>query len=170
MSNETKPVGEQSIQEQYAEMGKLKAQSKKMSTKIKTHLKKHKEAYIVGGIGVTVGVGVGYYVRHRLNVDVDFPEDIMNVRNSTKMTNASLVSYKPNVTSTVNNVTNIFNKLGHPGNKIMCNETKELFDSQTQAVKNMGLNPSKLSNHLNGKKATVDGYTFTRMVPEESAS
>ena len=52
----------------------------------------------------------------------------------------------------------------------MCNETKELFDSQIQAAKFMGLNPTKLSNHLNGKKTTVDGYTFTRMVPEESVS
>lgn len=126
-------------------------EKKTVGQKVKGHFKKHKVKYIVGGTCLVVGGAVGYYLGNK---------GIINVQ----LVNTGSVEQHQYIDKSVR----ILTKKGHPGNKIMCNETKKLYDSQSEAVSEMGINPTYLSEHMNGKKDTVQGYTFTRMVPEDS--
>lgn len=146
MSNETKPVGEQSIQEQYAEMGKLKAQSKKMSTKIKTHLKKHKEAYIVGGVSLTVGVGVGYFL-HKHGYEND--AIVNNIQN--------VVSPVFNNTNTNTNTVNFG---GYSRKLVKCVDTGQIWESVKDASAAAGVQPAVMSRHLNGHSNDIKGKLY----------
>lgn len=160
MSNETKLVGGQSIQEQYAEMGKLKAQSKKMSTKIKTHLKKHKEAYIVGGVGLTVGVGVGYYLHSRLGVEV--PTVSMDVIN-TVAPKSTIVGRDNTINNDIditNNITNVVNMGGHVRKIVKRVSDGKLFGSVKEAANDAGVLQPVMSKHLNGKCEHIMGEQY----------
>ena|SRR5690625_1953490 len=120
-------------------------EKKTVGQKVKGHFKKHKAKYIVGGACLVVGGTVGVYLGNKgiINIQVEQHQYIdKSVR--------------------------ILTKKGHPGNKVICNETREIFNSQKEASESLGLNSSKLSKHLTGKQATVDGYTFTKMVTDDS--
>ena len=126
-------------------------EKKTVGQKVKGHFKKHKVKYIVGGTCAVVGVGVGIYLGNK---------GIINVQ----LVNTGEVTQVQNIDKSVK----ILTKKGHPGNKILCDQTKKLYNSQSEAASEMGINPTYLSEHMNGKKDTVQGYTFTRMFPEDS--
>ena len=126
-------------------------EKKTVGQKVKGHFKKHKVKYIVGGACLVVGGAVGYYLGNK---------GIINVQ----LVNTGSVEQHQYIDKSVR----ILTKKGHPGNKIMCNETREIFNSQKEASESLGLSSSKLSKHLTGKQATVDGYTFTKMVTDDS--
>lgn len=50
--------------------------------------------------------------------------------------------------------------------KIQCNETGEIFDAQLYAAKKYGIKQGHISEHLNGKRLNVKGYTFKRIKNE----
>lgn len=126
-------------------------EKKTFGQKVKGHFKKHKVKYIVGGTCAVVGVGVGIYLGNK---------GIINVQ----LVNTGEVTQVQNIDKSIK----ILTKKGHPGNKILCDQTKKLYNSQSEAASEMGINPTYLSEHMNGKKDTVQGYTFTRMFPEDS--
>lgn len=146
MSKETELTGGQSIQEQYAEMGRLKAQSKKMSTKIKTHLKKHKEAYIVGGVVGVVALSTGAYLGNK---------GIVNVQ----LFNSGTVNQQLHIDKSIN----ILTRRGHAGNVVKCVETGEVFASQNRASIVYDIAPSELSKHLRGLSGDVNGLHFEKL-------
>lgn len=88
---------------------------------------------------------------------------------------AAAYLYKPNVkvitdsynlkfkSPTINEVTTILARRGHPGNLLRCNETGEVFASQGRAADLMGLSRGRLSQHVNGKLDDVGGYTFEKI-------
>lgn len=45
--------------------------------------------------------------------------------------------------------------------EVICNETKQIFQSMAKAAKEMKLSPSHLNEHLHGKHKYVKGYTFS---------
>jgi hypothetical protein len=49
--------------------------------------------------------------------------------------------------------------------RVICNETGQTFETQTDACATLGINPGRLSQHLNGRPGarTVNGYTFRRV-------
>lgn len=47
--------------------------------------------------------------------------------------------------------------------KIKCIETNQIFNSQLQASKKLGIKQGHISEQLNGKRANVKGYTFERI-------
>ena len=44
--------------------------------------------------------------------------------------------------------------------KIICNQTGEIFEAQIDIKRKMELRQGHISEHLNGKRASVSGYTF----------
>lgn len=124
-------------------------EKKTVGQKVKGHFKKHKVKYVVGGTCAVVGVGVYLGNKGIINVQLVNTGEVTQVRNIDK-------SVK------------ILTKKGHPGNKILCDQTKKLYNSQSEAASEIGINPTYLSEHMNGKKDTVQGYTFARMFPEDS--
>ena len=174
MSNETKPVGEQSIQEQYAEMGKLKAQSKKMSTKIKTHLKKHKVKYMVAG-GVVVGTGLGV-LGYKIYSDCKFDElkesvdsltaEIGDIINSSSNTTGDISAAENAIIEvSMGNITNITQvvRSGHAGDVIKCVDTGEEWSSKNKAVKAIGVSWTTLLKHLNGEIEDINGNVYIKL-------
>lgn len=108
--------------------------------KVKAHLKEHKVAYIAGGVGVAAGVVVTLALKSDIKVT-----GIIIGKNNTL------------------NQTTLLVRRGHPGNVIRCIQTGEVFASQGRAAEAMGISPSNLSQHLNGKYAHAGGYTFENL-------
>ena len=105
--------------------------------KIKSHIKNNRKVYIAAGIGILVGVA-GTLALNR----VYFSEIVM-----TRI-------WSPGD----NNIMKIFiNPLGDPGNVVQCIETGTVYASQGQAARELGLDPSTISRHLNGEFPDVKG-------------
>ncbi len=47
--------------------------------------------------------------------------------------------------------------------KIKCNETEKVYNSLKEAAKELKVDLSNFSHHLNGRKLTVSGYTFVKV-------
>lgn len=62
-----------------------------------------------------------------------------------------------------NNVEVNLLRRGHPGNKILCNQTGEVFASQQRAATANDISPSSLSEHLRGLRDSVNGLTFEKL-------
>lgn len=107
------------------------------------HVKENRTAYIVGGVCFAAGAAGSALLLHQ-SVIVD----------------SFKFQWK---TVTHNEVTTVLARRGHPGNIIKCNETGELFSSQNRAADLLGINPAILSQHLNGKLASANGHTFTKL-------
>lgn len=54
--------------------------------------------------------------------------------------------------------------------KIICIETCEVFNTQTQAASKMGISYTGLNNHLRGLSLSAGGYTFKYITQERSRS
>lgn len=119
--------------------------------KVESHIRKHSTTYIVGGTCLAVGVLGGLYFSRS-------PE-LVNVRPIQALT------YKSTQTIEV-----FIEALGDPGNVIQDLETGTIYASQSQAAKELGINPGRISDHLAGRTPHVKGHTFTKlgkaMVPE----
>jgi len=55
------------------------------------------------------------------------------------------------------------NRQGPPSWVVRCKETGNIFASQAKAAIEMGLSKEHISNHLNGTRDNVNGYTFERI-------
>ena len=117
-----------------------------MLEKVKEHLKKHKTAYLVT-VGTVAGVALGAVVTAVIQKN---PQVINKP--------VQILTWKSKQTIEV-----YIEALGDPGNIIQDNTTGSIYASQGQAARELGLNPARLSEHLNGTRDQVAGRTFTRL-------
>ena len=110
--------------------------------KVKQHLSDYKAVYIVGAGCLVVGVVGGVAVaKHSALVNVN-PKQIL--------------TYKSTQTVEV-----FVEALGDPGNIVQDTTTGIIYASQGQAARELGVSPSRISEHLAGKLPNVKGHTFT---------
>jgi hypothetical protein len=127
--------------------GSLSTPSQPNFERIKKHVKKHKVAYSVGGVVVIAATSfvVGRYVGMRFG-----PNAWLNAKKIVIKENIFLIQTYERWT-------------GPPSWMVRCTETNTPFLSQTAAAREMGLDVSTLSRHLNGHTAHVGGYHFERI-------
>jgi hypothetical protein len=115
--------------------------------KIKTHLKENKTAYIVGAAGVVAGAVVGGVV-------------VYIVAKSNTASISTEIHGNENVVTNI--VVNLQRRM-HPGYKVACNETGEVFASINRTAEVMGLSPRRVSEQLRGLIPDVNGHTFVNL-------
>jgi len=109
--------------------------------KIKTHLQTNKKVYIAVGITVVTTAAI---------VSTIFILKSKAIGNRINMTRL----WSPGD----NNVMKVFiSPLGDPGNVIQCIETGTVYASQGQAARELGVNASRISEHLTGKLPNIHG-------------
>lgn len=115
-------------------------------SKIQDHWKIHKTKYLIGGgmiASAGVGVGVGLVLNNKLLV---------------KNQIIQILSWKPSASLEV-----YIEALGDPGNVIQDMKTGSVYASQGQAARELGLSPSRISDHLNGRTDHVGGHVFKKI-------
>lgn len=123
--------------------------------KIKNHLKEHKREYLIGGSCLVGGVLIGAVAYAAL------PGTAVNVTNNIPVD----VTVKPKITVnpeiTVKPVVNIHNTMGGYQQKLVkCLETGQIFESVKAAAEQAGVNPSYMSNHINGRTDHIMGNHY----------
>ena len=109
------------------------------------HVSKNRMAYILGGLGI-----LGTLVGHGLGT------------RPIRMTNSDVIqgiAIKSPVTID-RSLRVVVNAIGDPGNVIQDLTTGIIYASQGQAARALGVNPSVVSRHLNGKIPDVAGHIF----------
>jgi hypothetical protein len=114
---------------------------------VKDHVSRHKEAYITGGLCLVVGVIIGAETYHKVSV-------------SQKAQNIALLNWKTFTHMEQNTVIIEVPARGHRGDVVVCNETGQIFPSQREAAKKLGINQGNLCSHLSGKNSHAGGLTF----------
>jgi hypothetical protein len=128
--------------------------------KIKNHFVRNAPLYLVGFAGFSCLMMRGRYPGIQR-----VPES--GVRGAldgpTKVTVTPLSFFSNRMT---NNIITVIERdgRGHPGYLVRCLETNEIFPSQKEAARTMGVYPSLISGHLRGKLPDVDGQHFERVV------
>ena len=120
---------------------------------IKNHIRKHKKAYVIGGTVAAVGVaaGVGYILRVR-----SVPQ---SVETSVNVRPIQVLAYKSKQTVRV-----YVETLGDPGDIIQDLTTGTIYASQGQAARALGVDPARISEHLQGKLPNVQGHKLSILV------
>lgn len=109
--------------------------------KIKTHLQTNKKIYIAVGITVVITTTI---------VSTIFLLKSKAIGDKINMTRL----WSPGD----NNIMKVFiNPLGDPGNVVQCVETGTVYASQGQAARELGVNASRISEHLTGKLSNIHG-------------
>lgn len=106
-----------------------------MLVKVKDHIRRHQTKYIVG-VTVVVTAGITYAITRQVSLRY-FPTNAMRIN---KMTIKDNVLY----------FTTYARKQGPPSYVIRCVETGEIFTSQAEACRQLGIDPARMSRHLNG--------------------
>jgi hypothetical protein len=118
--------------------------------KFKTHMKENKRAYISGGICFLAGVGATAVALCRKDGEVTVgDQDITQI-----------LSWRPEAHQ---HLEVWIEALGDPGNIIQDTTTGTIYASQGQAARELGLNRSRISQHLHGKNDEVEGHTFEKL-------
>lgn len=107
--------------------------------KVKEHLQENKKYYLVGGICLAVGaVGAALIVPKNIAIQI-----------------AAAKMVEQNVHQ------DYLKGRMHPGIRLLHNETGIEYPSVRYAAEQLGLHRAKISKHLQGKLADVDGQHFT---------
>jgi hypothetical protein len=130
---------------------------------IKSHFQRNKTTYVAVGVaGITYALTRSISSSHiggTVGVPVNGPIGTIaeNVANARAL---QLFSNKPHLT-----MTTIIEagRQGPPSWVVRCKETGDIFTSQIQAARSMGITPSLLSGHLNGKFEDVHNLHFERI-------
>lgn len=125
--------------------------------RIKKHIQRNKKEYIVITISVAASVITAIIV-----CSVRGRKQITTVIADTAIGNANTIKNQ-----TINMLPP---KKGHPGFPVRCKELNRTWNTQSEAAKELGLDPFELSKHMNFKRDHVNGYTFERMIPEGTFS
>lgn len=127
-----------------------------LKEKVKQHFKKYKVAYSCGVTAVVVA-GITWlimrdeHIRGAIGVPAQGAIGVLGKNVMIK-------------DSTLNTVSYIFaDRQGPPSWVVRCIETGGIFTSQKAAALEMGLMASRISEHLNGVRDHVNGYTFERI-------
>lgn len=122
--------------------------------KIKKHVKDYKTEYACAA-GVVAGASFTFLLMrgvasHRISRDivVAASRDIVVARENGVINNVSYISS---------------NRQGGPSWVVRCLETGKIFTSQRAAASGMDLSAANISQHLNGVRDNVNGYTFERI-------
>lgn len=117
-----------------------------MRNKIKEHWNNHKEKYLIGATALSTGIAIGLAIQIRN----------MTVQGEAVAMNNALININPTANAVVV-------PQGHPGYVIQNLDTGEIYMSQNQAAKALGISATILSQHLNGKVDDVSGMKFNRL-------
>lgn len=129
----------------------MKEKLKNTVTKVKTHLKENKELYIVGGVSAVVGGALTYAAT----------KSTPAVNNS----QTQLIAINSPQTMEV-----FIEALGDPGNIIQDVDTGIIYASQGQAARELGVSPSRVSDHLNGRLEHIGGHRLVKIGKAQATS
>ena len=131
---------------------------------IRNHFQKNKNAYMAGAAGIlfagiTCRIMKGSYP-DVLRVSESSVPRVLDGPAKVTVTPLSLFSNRM-----TNNIVTVIERegRGHPGYLVRCLETNEIFTSQYEAARQLGVWPSIVSGHLNGKLADVAGKHLERI-------
>jgi hypothetical protein len=125
-----------------------------VNKKVKTHLEEHKLLYCCIGSAVA-GAGIGVLWMKK-NPSWPNTNDI-----KVKAGRDAIVAGKNVMMKNVTFIT--ANRQGPPSWVVRCIETGSIFPSQNNAASQMNLSAAHISEHLNGVRDHVNGYTFERI-------
>lgn len=129
---------------------------------IKSHFEKYKAAYIVGGISVGIFsvAGITYLIMRGQASGIQGVPGL-GIRGVPEVEVRPLAFLSK---QTVNAVAVIEKgSRGHPGYPVWCDELQKGWATQGEAAKELGVYPSLISGHLNGKFPDVDGKHLHRI-------
>ncbi len=122
--------------------------------KVKQHVRNNKTTYIVGASCLAVGAACSFvYFRSSL-----VPEVII----APVQKNIALAQYKPSNHLT-QQVTIELPARGHRRNVIVNDNTGEIFASQNEAARKLGVSPACVSQHLNGSRDNLNGVVLKNL-------
>lgn len=110
--------------------------------KVRQHLRENKTVYVAGVVCLVTGAAGALLLAGKADVDVN--SQIKQI-----------LSYKPEAHQTVVVVLEEKANLSKP---VRVKGTDKIFASQNEAAKHLGVPPSLLSRHLNGKLETANGH------------
>lgn len=134
-----------------------------VADEVKSHFEKYKFVYLAGGIGVGVAGFTYLIMRGHYTGIQGVPESgIQGVLDGPAKVAVSPLAFFSHQT---NNVVAVIERegRGHPGYPVWCSETNESWPTQNAAAKGLGVYPSLVSGHLNGKFPDVDGKHLHRV-------
>ena len=120
---------------------------------VKNHVREHKKVYIVGGAVAVVCVAAGAGYAFGVRTTPKNVETLVAPSNTIKG-----LAWKPNQTIEV-----IVEALGDPGNIVQDLNTGTIYASQGQAARELGVNASRISEHLAGKLPNVKGHKLVKL-------
>lgn len=92
-----------------------------------------------------------------LNKKVNSTSDALQILKATR----TKLSALPDMDFLANQkIVDFIGRNGHPGNVIYCNETKQVFKSNREAIRELGIDSRDLWAYLKGIKPTARGFTF----------
>lgn len=117
--------------------------------KIKTHFRENKKLYV----GIAIGAGVTIVA---VSTCIILRSSTSEVGNDFRVSPRG-VFYKSPIEQRIDIR---IEALGDPGNIIQDTTTGTVYASQGQAARELGLNPARISDHLNGRSPHVKGHVF----------
>ena len=146
--------------------------------RIKKHFSDNKKLYV--GVGIGAGVVLAGITCVKMRTHTPLPCSTKDTLGSAAKalpqghSNAAKALPQGHSISNLHNSVGINNGIinvveregrGHPGYMVKCVENGLTYMSQKAAAMDLDLNEVRLSQHLNGVRDQVGGYTFERIVP-----
>lgn len=114
----------------------------RLTDKVKTHFRTNKKVYLAFGAGAV----------------------LMYVAGSRRDGSISMRTFQiGSYNSSTQTIDVHIEALGDPGNIIQDTSTGTIYASQGQAARELGLEPGRISEQLNGKRSHVNGHTFEKL-------
>jgi hypothetical protein len=121
--------------------------------KVKAHLKRRKIEYIVGGI--TIQSLLFIYMGYRIG---SFTSKQESVAPTVGVINAS--KHSRVIVNVIQGNDDVVNFGGYASKLVKCIETGEIFERVKDAAKSAGVEPAKMSKHINGHMDNVNGCHY----------
>lgn len=131
---------------------------KKKYEAVKKHLDRHRVIYISGAVGV-LSAGITYVITREAYAGI------------IEVPDGHIVTVRPLsfLSKQIVNVVTVIERegRGHPGYRILCLETGEIFESQRKASEALLVFPGVVSDHLRGKVEDIHGLHFQRIQAQQ---
>jgi len=115
---------------------------------IKNHIRENRKVYIAAVGGLVVGVVLGVSVVL-----------LKNTSGGSVISQKAIGIWNTQIATLIT-----IDAPGNSGNVIQDLSTGIVYPSQNSAAKALGINPSNLSSHLNGKNPDVAGHIFKKII------
>lgn len=118
-------------------------------------MQRNKIMYLAGGSCLMIGSVIGLFLS--INRKINHTSNALQILKATrsKLSELPSVDFVPK-----EKIVDFIGRNGHPGNVIYCNETKQLFKSNREAARELGIDSRDLWAYLKGLKPTARGFTF----------